>query len=425
MIEEPEGSMDVKREGVADARKKKQRLMYVAGGIVFLVLAVWVARLEPAAPSVERSTVWMDRVARGSMLRQVRGPGTLVPVEIRWVAARTEGRVDRIVVLPGTDVETDTMILEMSNPELEQSLEDAKLQLRAAEARYEDLVVQLQSQLLNQRAQAASVQAEFRTAELQLQADREIHDQGILGDLALKFSEEKAHELELRNEFEQDRLKIAAESNEAQLQAEQSRVSQLRALYQLRVSQVDGLKVRPGIRGVLQQVPVAVGQQVTPGMNLARVAQPEHLKAELRIAETQAKDVEIGQRASVDTRNGVVEGRVMRIDPAVQDGTVTVDVELLGELPRGARPDLSVDGTVEIERLEDVLYVGRPAYGQAGTTVSLFRMLEDGSTAERVDVTLGKSSVNTIEIVAGLGEGDEVILSDTSAWDDYRKIRLN
>jgi HlyD family secretion protein len=225
--------------------------------------------------------------------------------------------------------------------------------------------------------------------------------------------------------MEQDRLAIAAESNEAQLEAESSRVEQLRALHTLRMSQVEALKVRPGIRGVLQQVPVAVGQQVTPGVNLARVAQPEHLKAELRIAETQAKDVEIDQRASIDTRNGLVEGRVMRIDPAVQDGTVTVDVELVGELPRGARPDLSVDGTIEIERLEDVLYVGRPAYGQAGTTVSLFRLLEDGVTAERVDVTLGKSSVNTIEIVAGLGEGDEVILSDTSAWDDYRKIRLN
>ncbi len=417
--------MDVKREGVAEARKKKQRILYVAGGVVFAILAIWVSRLEPAAPTVDRSTVWMDRVARGSMLRQVRGPGTLVPVEIRWVAARTEGRVERIVVLPGTDVEADTVLLEMSNPELEQSAQDAGLQLRAAEARFEDLKVQLESQLLNQKAQAASVQADFRTAVLQLEADKEIHAQGIIGDLRLKLSEERAKELEIRNQMEQERLAIASESNEAQLEAESSRVEQLKALHTLRVNQVDALKVRPGIRGVLQQVPVAVGQQVTPGVNLARVAQPEHLKAELRIAETQAKDVEINQRASIDTRNGIVEGRVMRIDPAVQDGTVTVDVELVGELPRGARPDLSVDGTVEIERLEDVLYVGRPAYGQAGTTVSLFRLLEDGVTAERVDVTLGKSSVNTIEIVAGLGEGDEVILSDTSAWDDYRKIRLN
>ena len=417
--------MDVKREGVAEARKRKQRILYVAGGIVFAVLAFWVSRLEPAAPTVDRSTVWMDRVARGSMLRQVRGPGTLVPLEIRWVAARTEGRVERIVVLPGTDVEADTVLIEMSNPELEQSAQDVGLQLRAAEARYEDLKVQLESQLLNQRAQAASVQADFRTAVLQLEADKEIHGQGIIGDLALKLSEERAKELEIRNQFEQQRLQIASQSNEAQLMAESSRVDQLRALYHLRVSQVDALKVRPGIRGVLQQVPVAVGQQVTPGVNLARVAQPEHLKAELRIAETQAKDVDINQRASIDTRNGIVEGRVMRIDPAVQDGTVTVDVELVSELPRGARPDLSVDGTIEIERLEDVLYVGRPAYGQAGTTVSLFRLLTDGQTAERVDVTLGKSSVNTIEIVNGLGEGDEVILSDTSAWDDYRKIRLN
>lgn len=417
--------MDVKREGVAEARKKKQRILYVVGGVLFAILAVWVSRLEPAAPTVDRSTVWMDRVARGSMLRQVRGPGTLVPVEIRWIAAQTEGRVERIVVLPGTDVEADTVVIEMSNPELEQSAQDARLQLRAAVARYEDLKVQLESQLLNQRAQAASVQADYRTAVLQLEADEEIHDQGIIGDLRLKLSQERAKELEIRNEMEQARLAIATQSNEAQLEAEASRVEQVRALHHLRVSQVDALKVRPGIEGVLQQVPVAVGQQVTPGVNLARVAQPEHLKAELRIAETQAKDVEINQKASIDTRNGIVEGRVMRIDPAVQDGTVTVDVELVGELPRGARPDLSVDGTVEIERLEDVLYVGRPAYGQAGTTVSLFRLLEDGVTAERVDVTLGKSSVNTIEIVNGLGEGDEVILSDTSAWDDYRKIRLN
>jgi HlyD family secretion protein len=417
--------MDVKREGVVEARRRKQRWLYVAGGVVLVALAVWVAGLEPAAPTVDRSTVWMDRVTRGSMLRQVRGPGTLVPVELRWVASRTEGRVDQIRVLPGTEVEPDTIIIEMSNPELGQSLEDARLQLRAAEAEYEDLEVQLESQFLNQRASAASVQAEYRTAELQLEADREIHDQGIIGDLTLRFSEERARELELRNQLEQKRLEIAKESNAAQLSAEASRVDQLRALYNLRKTQVEGLHVRPGIRGVLQEVPVEVGQRVTPGVNLARVAQPEHLKAELRIAETQAKDVEIGQRATIDTRNGLIDGQVMRIDPAVQDGTVTVDVQLIGELPKGARPDLSVDGTVEIERLEDVLYMGRPAYGQAGTTVGLFRLLEDGETAERVDVTLGKSSVNTIEVVAGLAEGDEVILSDTSAWEDYRRIRLN
>jgi len=417
--------VDVKREGVAEARQRKQRVMYAVGGVLFMVLAVWVARLEPAAPGVDRTTVWMDTVAKGSMLRQVRGPGTLVPVEIQWLAARTEARVERILVLPGTDVSADTVIVEMSNPELEQSLQDARLQLRAADASYEDLQVQLQSQLLNQKAAAASVQAEYRTALLQLEADQEIHEQGIIGGLALQFSRERANEYEERNKFEQGRLAIAAESNEARLLAEASRVDQLRALYALRRSQVEGLLVRPGIHGVLQQVPVEVGQQVTPGINLARVAQPDHLKAELRIAETQAKDVELGQRATIDTRNGVIEGRVIRIDPAVQDGTVTVDVELVGDLPKGARPDLSVDGTVEIERLDDVLYVGRPAYGQSGTTIGLFRLLDDGATAERVDVTLGKSSVNTIEIVAGLAEGDEVILSDTSAWEDYSKIRLN
>ncbi len=417
--------MDIKREGVVEARKRKQRIMMVAGGVLFAILAVWIAQLEPAAPRVERSTVWMDTVQRGSMLRQVRGPGTLVPVEIRWVAARTEGRVESIKVLPGVDVEPDTVLLVMSNPELEQSAQDAEFQLRAAEARFEDLEVRLESQLLNQQALAASVQADFRQAELQLEADRETYEQGIIGKLTLEFSQERTKELRKRNELEQKRLKIANESNEAQLRAERAHLQQLRALFELCKSQVAGLEIRPRIRGVLQQVPVEVGQQVTPGINLARVAQPEHLKAELRIAETQAKDVEIGQRVTIDTRNGLIEGEVIRIDPAVQDGTVTVDASLTGELPKGVRPDLSVDGTIEIERLENVLYVGRPAYGQAGTTIDLFRLLEDGEMAERVEVRLGKSSVKTIEIVAGLTEGDEVILSDTSAWETYNKLRLN
>jgi HlyD family secretion protein len=349
----------------------------------------------------------------------------LVPVEIRWIAARTNGRVERVITLPGVVVEADTVLIEMSNPELEQSAVNAELELRAAEASYEDLRVRLESGLLNQRAVAASVQAEFNQATLQAEADQELHDQGLIGDLTLKLSQVRAEELATRHELEQQRLEIQSESVDAQLAAEKARVEQMRAQYRLRRDQVNALRVRAGIDGVLQQMPVEVGQEVTPGTILAKVAQPDKLKAELRIAETQAKDIEVGQVASIDTRNGIIEGEVMRVDPAVLEGTVTVDVELIGDLPKGARPDLSVDGTIEIERLENVLYVGRPAYGQAESTIGLFKMLEDGETCVRAQVRLGKSSVNTIEIIEGLVEGDQVILSDTSAWDAYDRIRLN
>jgi HlyD family secretion protein len=417
--------MDIQREGVA-RKKKIRRAIYAAVGLaVILLITLALSRLEPAAPSVKKATVWMDQVKRGSMLRQVRGPGTLVPVEIRWIAARTNGRVERVITLPGVEVEADTVLIEMSNPELEQSALDAEFQLKAAEASYEDLRVQLESQLLNQRANAASVQADFNQARLQAEADQDLHDQGLIGDLTLKLSQVRADELATRHDLEQQRLKIASESVDAQLAAERARVEQMRALYRLRKNQVDALKVRAGIDGVLQQMPVEVGQEVTPGTILAKVAQPDKLKAELRIAETQAKDIEVGQVASIDTRNGIIEGKVMRVDPAVLEGTVTVDVELTGELPKGARPDLSVDGTIEIERLENVLYVGRPAYGQAESTIGLFKMQEDGETCVRTQVRLGKSSVNTIEIIDGLKEGDRVILSDTSAWDAYDRIRLN
>jgi HlyD family secretion protein len=417
--------MDIQREGVA-RKKKIRRAIYASVGLAsILLITLALSRLEPAAPSVKRATVWMDVVKRGSMLRQVRGPGTLVPVEIRWIAARTNGRVERVLTLPGVIVEADTVLIEMSNPELEQSALDAEYQLRAAEASYEDLRVRLESQLLNQRATAASVQAEFSQAKLQAEADQDLHNQGLIGDLTLKLSQVRADELATRHELEQERLEIASDSVEAQLSAERARVAQVRALYLLRKNQVDALKVRAGINGVLQQMPMEVGQEVTPGTTLAKVAQPEKLKAELRIAETQAKDIEVGQKASIDTRNGVIEGEVMRVDPAVLEGTVTVDVALIGELPKGARPDLSVDGTIEIERLENVLYVGRPAYGQANSTIGLFKLLEDGETAVRVQVRLGKSSVNTIELREGLFEGDQVILSDTSAWDAYDRIRLN
>lgn len=419
--------MDVKREGVV--RKKRIRAAIIAGLALAGITAIsyGLSRLEPAAPNVNRATVWMDSVKRGEMIRQVRGPGTLVvvPEAIRWVAARTRGRVDERVILPGTEVQPDTVILRLSNPELEQELRDAQFQLQAQHAELADLKVRLESQVLNQRAVAAGVASEYYQAKLQAEADEKLHAENLIGDLILKRSKVRAEELATRNELEQQRLQIATESVEAQLAAKQATVEQFRALYNLRRSQLEALTVRAGIEGVLQELAVEVGEEVTPGANLARVAQPDKLKAQLRIAETQAKDIEVGQKAMIDTRNGLIEGRVMRIDPAVREGTVTVDVQLVGELPRGARPDLSVDGTIELERLHDVLYVGRPAYGQAESTIGLFKLLPDGETAVRAPVRLGRSSVNTIEVVQGLVEGDQVILSDTSAWDAYDRIRLN
>ncbi len=419
--------MDIKREGIA--RKKRIRMAIIGGAVLAGIAAISFAlsRLEPAAPSVNRATVWMDGVQRGEMIRQVRGPGTLevVPEAISWVAARTRGRVDRRVLLPGVIVEADTVILELSNPELEQGLRDAEYQLRAQEADLADLRATVESALLAQKSTAATVGSQYNQAKLQADADTRLHSENLIGDLIVKRSRVRAEELATRNDLEQQRLAIATASVDAQLAAKQATVEQFRALYDLRRSQKAALTVRAGIAGVLQEVPVEVGQEVTPGANLARVAQPDKLKAQLRIAETQAKDIEVGQKAIVDTRNGIINGKVIRIDPAVREGTVTVDVALIGVLPKGARPDLSVDGTIELERLDDVLYVGRPAYGQAESTIGLFKLLDDGATAVRTQVQLGRSSVNTIEVIRGLNEGDQIILSDTSAWDAYNRIRLN
>jgi HlyD family secretion protein len=417
--------MDIPRQ-INRRRRMILRIVYGGSALVAVVLVtVGLSRLKPAAPSVERATVWMDTVKRGEMLRQVRGPGTLVPEEIRWIPATTQGRVERRVVLPGTAVGVSTVILELSNPEVEQAFRDSELQLRAAEAEFENLKVQLQSQLFNQQAQAATVQASYDQAKLQAAADEDLASQGLISDLTRKLSKSRADELAIRHELEQKRLQIATSAVEVQLRSQQARMQQSQALYELRRKQSQDLKVRAGIEGVLQELPVEVGQQVAPGTNLARVARPEKLKAELRIAQTQAKDIEVGQTASIDTRNGIIPGRVIRIDPAVREGTVTVDVALMGELPRGARPDLDVDGTIELERLVDVLYVGRPAYGQADSTIGLFKLEQDGVHAARIQVKLGRSSVTTIEVIEGLKEGDTVILSDTSAWDAYDRIRLS
>ncbi|HKY33323.1 MAG TPA: efflux RND transporter periplasmic adaptor subunit [Candidatus Polarisedimenticolia bacterium] len=416
--------MDIQRN-IPPGRKRMRRALYGGGGLLGVTLiTLGLSRLEPAAPAVEQATLWLDTVKRGPMLRQVRGSGTLVPEAIQWIPAASEGRVERILVLPGSEVHADTILIELSNPELELAAQDAASELAAGEAELTNLRIQLESQLLTQRAAAASVQSERNQARLQAEADEQLARDGLIAELTLKLSRVRVEELGTRADIEAQRLAISSEAAQAQLAVQQARVDRLRAASRLRRAQLEGLKVRAGRQGVLQQVPVEVGQRVQPGANLARVAEPGRLKAEVRIAETQARDILIGQVASIDTRNGIVAGRVTRIDPAVQNGTVTVDVALEGPLPRGARPDLSVDGTIELERLENVLFVRRPAFGQEHSTVGLFKVDPPGSTASRLQVKLGRSSVNTIEILEGLAEGDSVILSDMSAWDAFDKVRL-
>jgi HlyD family secretion protein len=417
--------VDIARPDLLEAKKRRRMVWTVAGGLALTLMGIGVSRLRPAAPSVERATVVLDTVRRGEMVREVRGLGTLVPEEIRWIPALTEARVERLVLLPGTKVTPESVVLELSNPELETQASDAESQARAAEARYTELKVRLQSQLLDQRAVAARVAAEARQARLRADADEELARNGLIAGLTLKLSRSAAEELESRERIEQQRLDIAGEAIAAQLRVQQAEVDQRRAQARLRRSQVEALRVRAGLDGVLQVVPVEVGQQVTPGTNLARVARPDRLKAVVRVPETLARDVVPGQKAVVDTRNGVVEARVVRVDPAVQNGTVTVDLALVGDLPKGARPDLTVDGTIELERLENALHVGRPAMGQPQTTVGLFRLVKGTSEAVRVRVRLGQASVSTIQVVEGLDAGDEVILSDTSAWDSADRIRLN
>jgi len=401
-------------------------MIYIGGGLLAIVLiSLGLSRLKPAAPTVERATVWIDTVKRGPMIRQVRGLGTLVPEEIRWIPAASEGRVEQILVLPGTEVKADTVLLELSNPELEQTALEAELQLKAAEAGYTDLKVRLRSQLLDQQALVATAEARQKEAQLRAEADRELAKDGLTSMMNLKISEAQSEEMGIRLKIEKERLEISAESFEAQLAVKQAEVDQQRALYLLKREQLRALRVTPGLNGVLQQMEVQVGQRVTPGTMLAKVAQPDKLKAELRIAETQAKDIMLGQPAMIDTRNGVIEGKVTRIDPAVQNGTVTVDAALIGPLPKGARPDLSVDGTIELENLADVVFVGRPAYGQSDSVVGLFKLEAEGDSAVRTPVKLGRSSVNTIEILDGLQPGDRVILSDMSQWDSVDRVRLN
>ncbi len=419
--------MDIQRPASVARQKKLRRIAFVVTGVVIIgVVSVALGQLQPAAPTVEAATVWRETVKRGPMLRSVRGLGTLVPVDEarRWIPAYTQGRVERIIMRPGTLVKPDTVILELSDPTVQQAMSDAEQQLRAGEADYASLDAKLQTERLNQRSVAATVEADFQQAKLDREVNEGLAKDGLVSNLILKQSVVRSDSLAVRNQIEQDRLKVAEENIKQQLLAQKARIDQLRSLYELRRSQVDQLRVRAGMEGVLEQVPVEVGQQVVAGTNLVRVADPTRLKAELRIAETQARDLTIGQIAQVDTRNGIIQGKVIRIDPSAANGTVTVDVGLEGALPRGARPDLSVDGTVELERLDNVLFVGRPAFGQEQSTVGLFKVNQETGEASRTQVQLGRSSVNTIEILGGLAEGDQVVLSDMSAWDQFDRIRL-
>jgi HlyD family secretion protein len=416
--------MDIQRPSNARA-KKIRRIAY--GTVALLLLGgvtYGLSKLRPAAPSVDRATIWPDEVKRGAMVREVRGLGTLVPEDIRWVPAQTTAHVDKWVLRPPAVVKPSSIIMELSDPTVQKDAVDAEYQLKGAEADYQNLKVQVNSDLMSQKATEASVRSDYEQARMQHETDEKLADEGLASRLIERQSKVKSEQLAIRLQLETERTKIATDSATSKLTAQQAKVEQMKALYQLKRSQLEALHVRAGIDGVLQLLPVDVGQQVTPGMNLARVANPKKLRAEIKIAETQAKDVMPGQKASIDTRNGIVGGHVSRVDPSVINGTVTVDVTIDDPLPPGARPDLSVDGTITLENLKDVLYVGRPVHGQSDSTVGLFKLTEDSSEAVRVQVKLGRSSVNTIEIIDGLKVGDKVILSDMSAWDAFDRIRL-
>jgi HlyD family secretion protein len=417
--------MDIQRPSQAKAKLKKR--IYTIGAVVvgLIVITVVLARLKPAVPSVDKGLVWINTVKRGPMVRQVHGPGTLVPVDIRWIAARTQGRVEKIVLLPGAIVQPDSVIMVLSNPDVTQAALDTESALKGGEAEYANLKFTVQQSVLQSESDAANSKAAFEMARLQAEVYAQLFKDGLVSELDLQLKKVTAEQDETVNSIAQKRYAFTEESVAPQLAVKQATVDQLRAQAKLKLAEADALNVRAGMTGILQVVPVEVGAQVTPGTNLARVADPTRLKAEIQIAETQAKDVQIGQSAEIDTRNGIAKGTVSRVDPSVQSGTVKVDVALPGVLPLGARPDLSVDGVVELEKLDDVVYVERPAFGQEHSTAGIFVLDSDGVYANRVQVQLGRSSVNTIEIVKGLQPGDRVILSDMSQWDTHDRIKLN
>lgn len=428
--------MDVQRKGV---RKRKIIGWSVTGALALALIGAasyGMSKLKPAAPTVELSTLWPDTVKRGPMVREVRGLGTLVPEDTMLITAVTDGRVSRILVKPGTPVKADTVVMILSSPELDTALLDAEYAMKAAAAEYKNLEVTLHKTRLDLQSSTAQTSADYNTAKLQADRDAALAKENLLAGTDAKISAVRAEQLAAKYAIEKERISINDAAEQAQLEAQKVKVEQLRAAYELKKSQVDQLKVRAGFDGMLQSVPppltpVEEGQKVTAGTALGKVAQPSHLKAELKIAETQIKDVAIGQPAVIDTRlagggsSGLIEGHVSRIEQSIVNGTVTVDVALKGPLPAGARPDLSVDGTVQLEKLDDVVFVGRPVFGQENSTVTLFKLEPDGKFADKVKVAFGRSSVNTIEIKDGLKVGDRVILSDMSQWDQYDRIRLN
>ena len=418
--------MDIARPEFKERKRRRQIAVAAVVVVAVALLTFVVYRLKPAAPTVERGTVYTDSVKRGSMLRQVRGIGSLVPSQesVLQIPAQTEATVLRIRMLPGSIVKADTILLDMSNPQVEQAAVDAQLQWKAAQAEYQSQRMKLESDYMTQKASAATVTADYNQAQLQSQTDKALYDLGVISGLAYKASKGKFDELTTRNSLAEQSLTSTQKAMDSQLAELQTKVDQMRVLADLKQKQLDALKVRAGIDGVLVELPLHVGEHVSPGAMLAKVVQPNHLMAELKVAETQARDVQNLEPVTIDTHNGIISGVVQRVDPAVQNGTVTVDVKLTGELPKGARPDLSVDGTIDLERLDNVLYVGRPAFGQENSTILLFKLDRDGHDAIRVPVKVGRASVNSIQVVDGLHEGDTVVLSDMSRWDNTDRIRL-
>ncbi len=408
------------------APKKKTRRYILLGGAILgvTVVTVGLARLKPAAPSVDGGTLWRDTVRLGTMIRQVRGPGTLVPEQIRWISALTPGRVDRVMLLPGVQVTPQTILLEISNPDVQLTLLDSQRQLTQAQSDLVNLKTNLITQRLNQEATASTARADYNESKRQATAGVELARQSLLAANELDRLRERADDMLKRYQVEQERLKVITDAAAGQISVQESQINRLKSIVDFREKMIESMHITAGAYGVLQELPLQVGQWVTPGVTLAKVVEPGRLKAVLRIPETQRKDVLIGQTADIDTRNGIIKGRVVRIDPSAQNGTVGIDVSLDGALPKGAVPDLSVDGTIEVERLTKVLYVGRPAYGQAESTVGLFRILPGSNEAVRVNAKLGRSSVNTIEVLGGLKEGDVVILSDMSAYDAVERVVL-
>jgi HlyD family secretion protein len=419
--------MDISRPDLKAKKRKRQALTIAVGVVVLAVVTFLVMRLKPAAPTVDRSVVWTDTVKRGPMVRQVRGLGTLVPREdaIRQIPAQTEATVVRILVLPGSTVKPDTVLLELADPQATQQALDAELALKGARADLSNVQVKVQSDLMAQKSAAATVNADYNQAQRQAKTDKSLYGLGVISGLAYNSSQGKADELTTRNKLEEQTIDINTKAVESQVAVQQARVDQAQAIYNLKRQQLDALNVRAGIAGVLTSMPLAVGQHVTLGTMLAQVVQPNQLKAQLKIPETQARDIQLGQPASIDTHNGLADGKVTRIDPAVVNGTVTVDAELVGTLPEGLRTDLSVDGTIDLERMKDVLYVGRPAFGNENSTITLFRLDPDGKGAVRAPVKVGRASVNAIQVIEGLHEGDTVILSDMSRYDTADRIRLD